>query len=179
MQNLSYQSLLRKYDDKYSSKFWITRKYEAYMLKKYYLNIREMPEHRWQKIYTDLNLLPISKTGKLCRRAEKVYQSMKDEIVDEFGVSEDYKKILLNLIRIEKYYGEIMRTGDRSKLFFIEVLEDKNKALRGTHTGVHLAELLLYFEQEGIKREYETITVFDFHHCSKFIEKRNAAKDKH
>jgi hypothetical protein len=135
-----------------------------------------MPEILWQKIYKDLSLLPLSKTGRICRRADTVYEKMKDEIIDEFGISEDYRKIIRNLIRIEKIHGDIMRTGDKSKQFFIEVLEDKNKQLRGTHTSVSLAETLLYFEQEGIKRDYDTITVYDFHSCSRYLEKRNLAK---
>jgi hypothetical protein len=150
----------------------VFRAYEKRKLSKYYLSIREMPEVKWPKIYSTLSLEPLSKTGKLCRRAGKVYDKLSDEISDEFGVSENLKKILNNLIQIEALYEKMFRTGDRSRQAFIEVLEIKNEELQGKHQEVDLDECLYYFEQEGIKRNADTITVYEFYKCYKHLEKK-------
>jgi len=131
-----------------------------------------MPEIRWRKIYKTLSLEPLSKNGKLCRRAAVVYDQLSAQIIDEFGVSENLKKILNNLIQIEALYEKMFRTGDRSRQAFIEVLEIKNEELQGKHEAVDLDECLYYFEQEGIKRDAETISVKEFYKCYKHLEKK-------
>lgn len=170
MQISSFLSSLKTFVTKLRDN--ILAPYERWRLSKYYQSIKEIPEYKWREIYATLSLLPLSKTGRLCKRAQTIYDKLSDEIIDTFGVSENLKKLLNNLIKIEEIHLQILKTGDKSKEVFIEILEIKNQDLQGKHEDISLLECLLHFEQEGIKRDEKTITVFDFYTCYEYLKQK-------
>lgn len=65
----------------------------------------------------------LSKTGKICKRAGIVFEKIKDQIIDEFGASEDFLRIHKANINLELLQCEMLQTGDKSLMFHIEMEE--------------------------------------------------------
>jgi hypothetical protein len=131
-----------------------------------------MPMYNWLNIYEQHNLTYLSKTRKLCKRAEGVYYRMVDELVDEFGVSEDYLRLQSNKVKIEMYYNDQIHTGDYSNQPFIEILEIDNQELESENSKSDLFDSVISIEKNlGFKLDYKTMTVYEFHKYGAFIEK--------
>lgn len=147
--------------------------------------------HNWVNIYEQKSLSFVSKTGKLCKRAPKVYDMLTAQLVDKFGVSEDYNQILINKIKIELYYIDQVETGNKSNQPFIEMLEIDNSELQGKSSKEDLFDMVSVINESlGLSIEYlprvifrflwvkvrnNPLSVYDFH---KYAE-RVANKNKH
>lgn len=146
------------------------QKLNGLYLNKYYNSIREIPMYSWINIYEESNLKHISKTGKVCKRAESVYYKMIDELVDNFGVSEDYLRLQSNKVKIEFYYADQIQSGDYSNQVFIEILEIDNQELETQNTKSDLFDSVISIEKNmGFKMDYKTMTVYEFHKYGLFI----------
>lgn len=129
--------------------------------------------YNWISLYEHSDLKFLSKTGKLCKRVEKVYESLQDEVIDTFGVNEDFLKILKNKIKIELMYAEQIETGDRSNQIFIDILEIENSELQGKQTKADLYGSIITIEKVmGFRLDPKKISVFDFYKYSKVISNR-------
>ena len=145
----------------------------------------------WVSIYEKNDLSFVSKTGKICKRAPSVYDKMTSQLVNKFGVSEDYLQIIRNKVKIEQYYIDQIETGNKSNQIFIEILEIDNAELESKNTKTDLFDMVTMIK-EGLnfdvvympkvlfkilwfKVRNNPITVFEFH---KYTE-RIANKNKH
>jgi len=134
--------------------------------------MKDIPAFKWLNVYEENSLSNLSRTGKICRRAMSVYMKISGELIDRFGVSENYMRILHNRIRIEILWNEILRTGDRSKIAFIEALEVDNGELTSKFKKIDLFESVVKFEQQGIKRNTNEITAFELYAIQEALEKQ-------
>lgn len=134
--------------------------------------------YNWISIYEENNLSYLSKTGKVCKRVSKVYERLQDEIMDNFGINEDYLKILKNKIKIELYYAEQIRTKNRSNQAFIDILEIQNEELQTKKTKGDIHESVIMIEQYmGFKFDVKKITVYEFYKYSQMLT--NKIKHEH
>ena len=135
-----------------------------------------MPMYRWINIfeYMDLSFILKSNTGKMCHRAPEVYQKLQDELIDKFGISDDYLQILQNKIKIEQYYYDQIETGRTSNQLLIEVLKIENQELESNSSKADLFEGIhaigKYFP--NILIDPKTISVFDFHNYANVISNK-------
>ena len=129
--------------------------------------------YNWINIYEKNDLSYISRTGKLCKRASKVYDKLSDELVDTFGVSEDYMKILRLKIKVEMLWGTIIETKDRSKKVFIDMYEIEIEELKAKNKQSDLFDMIIAIEENiGVKMNYKTLTVYEFHKYAKRLSNK-------
>lgn len=129
--------------------------------------------YNWINIYEKNDLSYISRTGKLCKRAPKVYDKLSDELVDTFGVSEDYMKILRLKIKVEMLWGTIIETKDRSKKVFIDMYEIEIEELKAKNKKSDLFDMIIAIEENvGVKMNYKTLTVYEFHKYAKRLSNK-------
>lgn len=160
-------------------------RHEKRCLSKYYLSIEELPLLRWINLYKKHDLTQLSRTGKICKRVELVLQGLQDQIIDEFGASEDYIKVHNKKIKLELMYCEQVKTGNKSNQFFIDLLEDEIEELskpKISNEDIH--DAVLHIEKyQGVKLSVKELTVFEWHKYMKFItgqmEAEKANQEKH
>jgi len=132
-----------------------------------------MPQVKWDNIFEKNSFEPLlRKPGKLCKRVDDVYKKIADELIDEFGISENYRKIFNKENEIELLYIEILQTGDRSRLALIQMLKYDIEKLKDKHKKADTFKTVLYFEGEGIKRDYETITIYEYNKIAGILQER-------
>jgi len=148
-------------------------KYEKRYLAKYYLSIRELPLSNWDEFCETSNPVFLSKTGKICKRVHKVFEKLQDELIDTFGISHDYRKILEIKIKIELLYTKVVIDGDRTRLIFIEKLEQQLEDLEATKPKQSLMQSILQVNQHfNFKIDPKTTTVFEFYNYVKFVSEK-------
>ncbi|MGR3221315.1 MAG: hypothetical protein ACUZ8H_16080 [Candidatus Anammoxibacter sp.] len=127
--------------------------------------------YRWINIFEYMDLSFISKTGKLCKRANSVYERLQNQLIDKFGISEDFLQILKNKIKIEEYYYDQIRTGNRSNQVFIEMLEIDNSDLETEAKKVDLYDIIMTIGEfyPTISTSPKTITMYEFHKYTESI----------
>ena len=149
---------------------YLKQKYESFYLRKYYLTIHELPIFNWTQFYKTTNPIYLSRTGKICKRVSEVYKSLESQLIDEFGISEDYLKIINLKIEIELLYGEQIRTGDRSNQLLIDIREVDINSLSNQNNKSDLMQALLTIEKfMGLKLNPKELSVFDFYNYLKFV----------
>jgi hypothetical protein len=151
----------------------IKAKYEAFKLKKYYQSIKECPMYNWIELYEKSDITQLSKTGKVCKRAESVYEKLQDEIINEFGINEDFLRILKLKIQIELLYAEQIESGNKSNQIFIDIKEIDCRDLMNKQTKIDLFETIIAIEKSlGFKINPKRLTVFEFYKYQKVISNR-------
>lgn len=83
---------------------------------KHYTSIDDLPQYNWRMISekNDLSFLLINKHQKFDKaKISKVFERIKDEYIDTFGISENYKKILELKKDITCLELEMAATGQR------------------------------------------------------------------
>jgi len=154
----------------------IKQLYNEWRLSKYYQSIRECPMYNWVMMYEENNLRYLSKTGKVCKRINIVYEVLQDQMIDEFGINEDLLKIIKNKIKIEILYADQIETGDKSTGWKIEFLELDNQELMSKQTKTDF--YLQTFEIQKhlpYKIDTKTMSIFEYYKNMKII----ANKMKH
>lgn len=141
-------------------------------MKKYHNSIKTLPIVKWAEIYKTETLKPILKYGKLDRFALVAYRNLQDEMVDYFGLSHDVMKVLKNKIKIQLLLCDIALDGDRTRLIFIEKLEQQNEELQKRQTNDDIYEAIFHIQKHlPYKIDLKTYTVFEFYNDSNNIEK--------
>lgn len=140
-------------------------------LEKYYTSIKEMPMYNWISIFEFLDLsFLLKEKGELCEHAEYVYKKLQDELVDHFGISEDFLRILQNKSRIESYYADQIITGRKTNQVFIEILEIENEQIDSKKTKSDIFSSIIPIEKYmGFRFDPKVITVFEFHSYSNYV----------
>lgn len=83
---------------------------------KHYTSIDDLPQYNWRMISekNDLSFLLINKHQKFDKvKIGKVFEQIKDEYIDTFGINENYKKILELRKDIACLGLEMASTGNR------------------------------------------------------------------
>lgn len=128
---------------------------------------------KWVELYDNESLLPLSKTGELCNLASSIYDNMRDELIDEFGISENFSAILRNNIEIELYYADQIATGDRSSQIFIDILRIENAELGSKTSKMDLFDGVAAIEkQQRVAKDALTITVWEYYNYSRIMAKK-------
>lgn len=129
--------------------------------------------YNWISLTEENDFSFLSKTKKICKRASKVYEKLHDQLINEFGVNEDFLRILKNKIKIELYYCSQIETGDKSNQIFIDILEIQNNDLISKQTKTDLYESIIAIEKiMGFKVDVKKISVFDFYKYSRTISNK-------
>jgi len=145
--------------------------YEAYRLSKYYQSIKECPMYNWICVSEEEDLKYLSKTGNICKRAIKVYNNLQDQIVDKYGINQDFMEILRNKMKIEMLYADVILNKDRSLLTKIEILEIKNEELEAKITKGDIYELVMAIEKNlGFKLDVRAISIDEFFKYTKILK---------
>lgn len=133
---------------------------------KHYTSIDDLPQYNWRMISekNDLSFLLLNKHQKFDKiKMEKVFEQIKDEYIDTFGISENYKKILDLRKDIVCLQIEIAVSGDRfienhidiAKIELKKLLENTSKG-KPSETTVHLSKHM------GFQVNERTITVREY-----------------
>ena len=156
---------------------WLKNKYENYQLSKYYLSIKTMPMYNWVTLFENKDISQISKTGRICKRLNKVCEKLQDEVIETFGINEDFLQIIKNKIKIEILYADQIETGDRSTGWKIEFLELDNKLLEGKQTKHDFFGNIMLINQH-IKVDFKTITIYEYYSLSKTVSNKLKHENK-
>lgn len=130
----------------------------------------------WIQCYEENDLSGLLKHGKLDMYAAQAYEILQDQLVDTFGISTDFLKILKLSIRIEEMYAKQIKTGDKSNQLLINIAEFELEKLKNVPVKSDLYDSLVYIESAlGFKLNPKEITVFDFYKYSKFVANKAKA----
>lgn len=77
----------------------------------------------WIELYETNDLIHLSRTGKICKRATHVFETLQGELIDKFGTSADYLRQHQLRMDLELMRCEMMHTGDSTLQFHIEMAE--------------------------------------------------------
>jgi hypothetical protein len=118
----------------------------------------------WIEMHQNNDLSKLSRTGKICKRAKLVFEKIRDEIINEFGVSEEFLRVHRTTINIELLRCELLHTGDRTLNFHIQmeekILEGFLKPLIGSKND--LFEAMVWVKQQQISFDENSVTTFWF-----------------
>jgi hypothetical protein len=127
--------------------------------------------YNWICVSEEEDLKYLSKTGNICKRAIKVYNNLQDQIVDKYGINQDFMEILRNKMKIEMLYADVILNKDRSLLTKIEILEIKNEELEAKITKGDIYELVMAIEKNlGFKLDVRAISIDEFFKYTKILK---------
>lgn len=132
-------------------------------------------------MHNNNDLSQLSRTGKICKRARLVFEKIRDEIIQEFGVSPEFLAIHRANINLELLQSEFMRTKDRTLIFEIEmeekILSDLIKPMQMVN---NLYDSMVWVKRQQISFDENKVTTFWFlkymDHLMKQIKKSNVGK---
>jgi hypothetical protein len=142
------------------------------LLAKYYTDIKEMPIMNWFSLYEQNNLsyLLKDKRDKLDHVANTAIEMIQEQVIDNFGISKNYHRVLNNKIRIEMMYLRQVTTKDKSNQLQINILEAENEKLQGNFsTEGMFASIVGIEKQMGFKLDPFKTTIFEFYNYAKYL----------
>lgn len=140
-----------------------------------------MPIENWIKMYDNNDPTQLSRTGKICKRVELIFEKLQDEFIDTFGVSEDFVKLQRKRIDLELLLCKQVQTGNMSDQFFIDFLQDEISEMKRYKTAKNnIWDTIPWveFEMGGMHINTFTTTVFEYYNRVKFVMKKAEAKAK-
>lgn len=131
------------------------------------------------QVYETNDLSHLLKRGKVDRFAYKAYDLIQDQLIDAFGVSEDYKRIISDTIRIEEMYARQIKTGDTSNQLLIEVAEAELEAAKNKPKHGDFFEAIVYIEKSmQIRVNSKELNVFEFYKYCQVLSKQAQEANK-
>jgi hypothetical protein len=140
-----------------------------------------MPSRNWFNMFDNNDLTQLSRTGKVCKHVDEVFERVKDEFMETFGISEDFMKLQRKRIELELLLCKQVQTGNMSDQFFIDFLQDEIKEMQQYKTAKNnLWDTIPWVEHEmgGMHIDTFTTTVFEYYNRVKFVMKKAEAKAK-
>jgi hypothetical protein len=136
------------------------------MLKsKYYNSIEDMPAHNYVKICETNNLSWVLRQRGITFSTKKclqIFENIQSQIIDMFGVSDHYQKVLSKKQQICKLNIDKIVNGDDYLETFIDIATDELKALETAKHSTS-AEIKVYIEKYlGFKLNLHEITVVEY-----------------
>jgi hypothetical protein len=149
------------------------------MLKKvFYSSIDEMPIHNYFKVINENKYEYIVKKKGYFGDSVKALENIQRQLVDEFGISEQFKEQIDLLQDICLLELELAITGDRFNLTLIELKINELKALEELK-GVGLSSTRLMLERWfGFKINLKKITVSEWYGYLREYNKEQSLKNK-
>lgn len=133
---------------------------------KHYTSIDDLPQYNWRMISekNDLSFLLINKHQKFDKvKIGKVFEQIKDEYIDTFGISDNYKKILELRKDITCLQLEMAATGDRFIENSIDIATIELKKLLTTTDNVKPYETTVRLSKHmGFPVNERTISVREY-----------------
>ena len=115
--------------------------------------------------------------GKGNRYGQRAFILIQEDMIDTFGISDDYQKQLELRIRIERMYLKMMETGDKTMSLLIKVEENELKLLENAPTKGDLHESLLQIEKlQGVRYDPKQLTVYEFYKLAKLVGNNKPSK---
>lgn len=92
---------------------------------KHYTSIDDIPVYNWRKINetNDLRWMFPGGKGKTTPAVATAFEKIRDEFIDTFGISDDYRRLLEIKVSIEIWSVRIALEQDNSHVNFIRRLE--------------------------------------------------------
>jgi len=110
--------------------------------------------------------------GNVDFAGQYAYEKIQDEMIDTFGISQEYLAVMQAKIRIEKMYAKYL-AGDKAMKLLITIEEIDLEKLEKAPTKVDLQETLFQIEQiQGVRYNPKEITVFEFYKLAKLVSKK-------
>jgi hypothetical protein len=110
------------------------------------------------------DLTKLSRTGKICRRAYTVFEKIRDEVIDNFGVSPEYLRIHRANINLELLRCELIHTGDQTLKFHIQmeekILQDLIKPAKNSKND--LFDAMVWIKKQQISFDENKVSTFWF-----------------
>ncbi len=136
--------------------------------------MHEMPLFNWIMITEKEDFKYLSKNFKLCKRAQQVFTSINDEIINEFGISETYLQKISKEIQVELEYSRQINSGDKSNQLIIDILEEELKSIEVKSGSIY--ETIPFISKEVGHIDLSKLTVFAYYNYCKFVEKQSNIK---
>ncbi len=140
-----------------------------------------MPSRNWFNMFDNNDLTQLSRNGKVCKRVDEVFERLKDEFIETFGISEDFMKLQRKRIELELLLCKQVQTGNMSDQFFIDFLQDEINEMQQYKTAKNnLWDTVPWVEHEmgGMHIDTFTTTVFEYFNRVKFVMKKVEARVK-
>jgi hypothetical protein len=121
-------------------------------------------------MFDEESFLPLLKYGKLDKYAELAYERISDELIDEFGVSNEFKAIIKQRIKIEQmYYQQVIR-NDKSNQLLINVEEKELEDMKQGIGKTNIMKAVVNLEKTmGFKIDFQTFTTYQFYYYMKVL----------
>lgn len=109
--------------------------------------------------------------GNPDKYAPIVYKKLQDEIIDTFGISDRYRKILRKMIKIEMMYLSQHTQGKANQLLIdIEEEELSKMTEMKTKTDIYSAIISVSKNVGSLQIDPKTLTVYEFYKITKALE---------
>lgn len=133
---------------------------------KHYTSIDDLPQYNWRMISekNDLSFLLINKHQKFDKvKIGKVFEQIKDEYIDTFGINENYKKILELKKNIACLELEMAATGERFIKNHIKIATiELNSLLKATDKSKPYETTVRLSKHMGFAINERTISVREY-----------------
>lgn len=135
---------------------------------------------KWINVGLESDIKGLLISGKFnMSDALKVVESMRNEMIDTFGISQDTRKILLTKMEIERKYMKVLLNNDKSQMAFIKILEQQleQQFVGSKNSDYDYFSSVSIMIKEGLTRkDSETITVYEYYNNLKILEKWHKTK---
>lgn len=131
-----------------------------------YTSIHNLPIYNWNKIHEtgDLGYLFLKYKKSDFNGLIQLWEVIYSEYIKEFGLSKDFKDILKLKVNIAKQKAEFIETGDRIKLNFIALDENRLKEIEKSEPKQSFYKTLMHIEKsQGVRLTDKTTTVYEFY----------------
>lgn len=135
---------------------------------------------KWINVGLNSDIKGIFISGKFnMNDALKAVETMRNELIDTFGISQDTRKIILTKMEIERKYEKVLLHGDKSQMAFIKILE---KQLEQQFVGSqnsdydYFSSVAIMIKEGLTRKDSETITVYEYYNNLKILDKWHKTK---
>ena len=130
----------------------------------FYLSIKDLPIDNWIRLIDENDYSYLHKKNKKTILNNLVFELIQDQIIDEFGVGDDFKKILRNQINMELMAIKQIKTGDYSTQAKIELIGLENDQILNRQGKVDLYDILIAIENKNhVKLNIKEVSVYEFY----------------
>lgn len=143
---------------------------------RYYKSIEDLPVLNWWKLHEtkDFIWLLCDKNKKVNKGANKIFKSIKNQFIDEFGIDKKYETYLDMIVKKTLLEIDMVKSKDKSKKIFIDILELEIEDLLTDEEKVVINDkgFSLVSKYIGGSIKIKEVTVWEFYHHIKAIERQ-------
>ncbi len=147
-------------------------------------SIDDLPQWNWSQIHKTGNLAYLKKLNTYRKIEidnslvlEKIWLSIYDEYLEEFGLSKEYKEILERKKEIARLKNEFIMTDNRSLLNFIKIEELELEATFDKSESMSFESVVIGIEKiQKIRLNPKEITVYVYHNYLRTLKEQKDGK---